>query len=156
MSRPSKRSRREDPEAFSSTTSGGRAAKPIHAPLPPLQVTKSVDLNFRSLSTCNRCRIRKHRCDQRLPICANCEKVGVLCIGYDPVTKKEIPRRYRSQCILLTATRAPFDIGDIAMFITSRRAWRRWSPSSTSSGFRIPQQTSLPRMRQPIVPAILP
>lgn len=50
--------------------------------------------NFRNVSACNRCRLRKNRCDQRLPSCASCAKVGVACVGYDPITKKEIPRRY--------------------------------------------------------------
>ncbi len=49
--------------------------------------------NFRNVSACNRCRLRKNRCDQGLPSCASCEKAGVPCVGYDPITKKEIPRR---------------------------------------------------------------
>ena len=50
--------------------------------------------NFRNVSACNRCRLRKNRCDQRLPSCASCEKANVKCVGYDPITKREIPRRY--------------------------------------------------------------
>ncbi|KHN98135.1 positive regulator of purine utilization [Metarhizium album ARSEF 1941] len=50
--------------------------------------------NFRNVSACNRCRLRKNRCDQELPSCASCAKVGVACVGYDPITKKEIPRSY--------------------------------------------------------------
>lgn len=50
--------------------------------------------NFRNVSACNRCRLRKNRCDQKLPSCASCAKAGVACVGYDPITKKEIPRRY--------------------------------------------------------------
>lgn len=50
--------------------------------------------NFRNVSACNRCRLRKNRCDQRLPSCASCAKAGVACVGYDPITKKEIPRSY--------------------------------------------------------------
>lgn len=49
--------------------------------------------NFRNVSACNRCRLRKNRCDQRLPSCASCEKANVKCVGYDPITKREIPRR---------------------------------------------------------------
>lgn len=49
--------------------------------------------NFRNVSACNRCRLRKNRCDQKLPSCASCEKANVACVGYDPITKKEIPRR---------------------------------------------------------------
>lgn len=50
--------------------------------------------NFRNVSACNRCRLRKNRCDQRLPSCVSCEKAGVACVGYDPITKREIPRSY--------------------------------------------------------------
>ncbi|KAH7149973.1 fungal-specific transcription factor domain-containing protein [Dactylonectria estremocensis] len=50
--------------------------------------------NFRNVSACNRCRLRKNRCDQKLPSCASCAKAGVACVGYDPITKKEIPRSY--------------------------------------------------------------
>ncbi|KAJ5268012.1 hypothetical protein N7524_006052 [Penicillium chrysogenum] len=49
---------------------------------------------FRSVSACNRCRLRKHRCDQRLPRCESCEKANVRCVGYDPLTKQEVPRSY--------------------------------------------------------------
>ncbi|CAG8241283.1 unnamed protein product [Penicillium salamii] len=49
---------------------------------------------FRNVSACNRCRLRKNRCDQRLPRCQTCEKAGVRCVGYDPITKREIPRSY--------------------------------------------------------------
>ncbi|KAL2002791.1 hypothetical protein VTN02DRAFT_5950 [Thermoascus thermophilus] len=49
---------------------------------------------FRNVSACNRCRLRKNRCDQRLPRCLSCEKAGVRCVGYDPITKREIPRSY--------------------------------------------------------------
>src|SRR3954451_12314759 len=50
--------------------------------------------SFRNVSACNRCRLRKNRCDQKLPSCASCEKAGVKCVGYDPITKREIPRRF--------------------------------------------------------------
>lgn len=50
--------------------------------------------SFRNVSACNRCRIRKHRCDQRLPRCESCEKAQVRCVGYDPLTKQEVPRSY--------------------------------------------------------------
>lgn len=59
--------------------------------------------NFRNVSACNRCRLRKNRCDQKLPSCASCAKAGVACVGYDPITKKEIPRRY----VVLAAIHCP-------------------------------------------------
>jgi len=34
--------------------------------------------SFRNVSACNRCRLRKNRCDQRLPACVSCEK-AVCC-----------------------------------------------------------------------------
>jgi hypothetical protein len=49
--------------------------------------------NFRNVSACNRCRLRKNRCDQKLPSCNSCAKANVACVGYDPITKKQIPRR---------------------------------------------------------------
>jgi hypothetical protein len=55
--------------------------------------TGQTSSSFRNVSACNRCRLRKNRCDQRLPSCASCEKAGVKCVGYDPITKREIPRR---------------------------------------------------------------
>lgn len=60
--------------------------------------------SFRNVSACNRCRLRKNRCDQRLPSCVSCEKAGVACVGYDPITKKEIPRRY-TECRYLSSKR---------------------------------------------------
>ncbi|KAF1737346.1 Positive regulator of purine utilization [Beauveria bassiana] len=54
----------------------------------------SQSSNFRNVSACNRCRLRKNRCDQKLPSCASCAKASVACVGYDPITKKEIPRSY--------------------------------------------------------------
>ena len=68
--------------ASSTTASPSVAAKP------------GQSSNFRNVSACNRCRLRKNRCDQKLPSCASCAKAGVACVGYDPITKKEIPRRY--------------------------------------------------------------
>ena len=50
--------------------------------------------SFRNVSACNRCRLRKNRCDQKLPACSSCEKAKVKCVGIDPITKREIPRAY--------------------------------------------------------------
>ena len=50
--------------------------------------------SFRNVSACNRCRQRKNRCDQKLPSCSSCEKARVKCVGFDPLTKREIPRTY--------------------------------------------------------------
>ncbi|KAG8405547.1 hypothetical protein J3458_022194 [Metarhizium acridum] len=50
--------------------------------------------NFRNVSACSRCRSRKNRCDHRLPRCTSCAKVGAACVGYDVLTKRELPRSY--------------------------------------------------------------
>ena len=60
----------------------------------PPHSTASATSAFRNVSACNRCRIRKNRCDQRLPACSTCEKAHQRCVGYDPTTKREIPRSY--------------------------------------------------------------
>ncbi|EME46127.1 transcription factor domain-containing protein [Dothistroma septosporum NZE10] len=72
--------------------------------------------NFRNVSACNRCRNRKNRCDQKLPKCTNCEKARVRCVGFDPVSKREIPRSYvyyletrvRNLEAILSASSLPF------------------------------------------------
>jgi hypothetical protein len=48
---------------------------------------------FRNISACNICRSSKQSCDQKLPRCGNCERSDSKCVGFDPVTKREIPRR---------------------------------------------------------------
>ncbi|KAK8159962.1 fungal-specific transcription factor domain-containing protein [Phyllosticta citribraziliensis] len=63
-------------------------------PPPPTSSSSPAVSSFRNVSACNRCRLRKNRCDQRLPACASCEKARVKCVGYDPITKQEIPRSY--------------------------------------------------------------
>ncbi|KAL6715111.1 hypothetical protein ACLMJK_007372 [Lecanora helva] len=60
----------------------------------PTSAPASNSSSFRNVSACNRCRLRKNRCDQNLPACVSCEKAGVKCVGFDPITKKEIPRTY--------------------------------------------------------------
>ena len=60
----------------------------------PSDSNASASSSFRNVSACNRCRLRKNRCDQSLPACTSCEKAGVKCVGFDPITKREIPRTY--------------------------------------------------------------
>ncbi|OCK83603.1 hypothetical protein K432DRAFT_276525, partial [Lepidopterella palustris CBS 459.81] len=43
---------------------------------------------------CNRCRLRKKRCDQHLPACGSCEKARARCVGYNPVSQREVLRSY--------------------------------------------------------------
>jgi hypothetical protein len=96
---PHKRARHTSPER------GGGGVKPTSpTSLEDAEITGSAVVSagggkagqsssFRNVSACNRCRLRKNRCDQRLPSCASCEKASVKCVGYDPITKREIPRR---------------------------------------------------------------
>src|SRR5690242_10653904 len=56
--------------------------------------SSSAASSFRNVSACNRCRLRKNRCDQRLPSCASCDKAAVKCVGYDTITKRETPRSH--------------------------------------------------------------
>ena len=97
---PQKRAR------LSSSSAGVNEAQPFHpSTTPPALTSHSSSLSsaphpnttsssFRNVSACNRCRVRKNRCDQNLPACSPCEKVGVKCTGFDPITKREIPRTY--------------------------------------------------------------
>lgn len=48
----------------------------------------------RSISACQRCRLKKIKCDHHFPKCLKCEKIGVECIGLDPATGREVPRSY--------------------------------------------------------------
>lgn len=48
----------------------------------------------RSISACQRCRLKKIRCDQNFPKCSKCDKARVECIGLDPATGREVPRSY--------------------------------------------------------------
>ncbi|KAL2754298.1 hypothetical protein ACRALDRAFT_2028751 [Sodiomyces alcalophilus JCM 7366] len=106
--RPSKRPRQSHDEDDVSPTSTGKEQSPVadqNGGGPVRLENKGAKTGgagsvthqtstFRNVSACNRCRLRKNRCDQKLPACASCAKVGVACVGYDPITKKVIPRSY--------------------------------------------------------------
>ncbi|KAI4870034.1 hypothetical protein F4820DRAFT_443515 [Hypoxylon rubiginosum] len=94
---PSKRQRASSPEKDSPSSVNGGPTSPTEPSLhdgagPSSKIGQSS--SFRNVSACNRCRLRKNRCDQKLPSCASCEKARVACVGYDPITKREIPRSY--------------------------------------------------------------
>ncbi|KAM7188197.1 Fungal specific transcription factor domain containing protein [Rhypophila sp. PSN 637] len=98
---PSKRMRQSSPDKDSPTSlpSGGATSPPTNDLLADGSGSQGAgkvgqSSSFRNVSACNRCRLRKNRCDQKLPSCASCEKAGVACVGYDPITKREIPRSY--------------------------------------------------------------
>lgn len=91
------------------------------APASPPHNAATATSAFRNVSACNRCRVRKNRCDQQLPACSACTKAQVRCVGYDPITKREIPRSYvyfletRLNYFedLLTMHNVPFDPAEI-------------------------------------------
>ncbi|EPS45489.1 hypothetical protein H072_536 [Dactylellina haptotyla CBS 200.50] len=89
-----KRRRRESPSDSESHNSPPAPTSATQVNPPQTQLSGAT--SFRSVTACNRCRLRKNRCDQRIPACTQCEKVGVKCVGYDPITKREIPRSYVS------------------------------------------------------------
>ncbi|KAK4662767.1 hypothetical protein QC763_603420 [Podospora pseudopauciseta] len=108
LQHPSKRMRQSSPgpdkDSPASLSLSAGANSPLATPTHehPLSAAGGLDgsakvgqsSSFRNVSACNRCRLRKNRCDQKLPSCASCEKAGVACVGYDPITKREIPRSY--------------------------------------------------------------
>lgn len=69
------------------------ATNPNITAISPLNTSAAISA-FRNVSACDRCRKRKNRCDQQLPACAACSKVGSRCVGIDPITKQQIPRSY--------------------------------------------------------------
>ncbi|KAJ5245441.1 hypothetical protein N7489_005537 [Penicillium chrysogenum] len=83
-----------DPATNTAPKPSARTAEPSISPAHSTAAPASSASSFRNVSACNRCRLRKNRCDQRLPRCQSCEKAGVRCVGYDPITKREIPRSY--------------------------------------------------------------
>ena len=81
------------PESYPSHD--GNSPAKSYTSAPPAHHNNATNASsFRNVSACNRCRIRKNRCDQNLPACSSCEKAGVKCVGFDPITKREIPRTY--------------------------------------------------------------
>jgi hypothetical protein len=83
---------RDNPSTSAAVPSTSPALSAAHSSTTAASTASSS--SFRNVSACNRCRLRKNRCDQRLPRCQSCEKAGVRCVGYDPITKREIPRSY--------------------------------------------------------------
>ena len=91
MSSGTKRARLSTEESFDSLGHSSYTPNPTSA---PTNINSNTSSSFRNVSACNRCRLRKNRCDQNLPACTSCEKAGVKCVGFDPITKREIPRTY--------------------------------------------------------------
>lgn len=119
---PSKRQRASSPDKDSPSSGNGGPTSPtehLHDGVGQSSKTGQSS-SFRNVSACNRCRLRKNRCDQKLPSCASCEKARVACVGYDPITKREIPRRL-VPC-LSSVLRLVELILPLAMYTTWKRA----------------------------------
>ncbi|KAL6949868.1 hypothetical protein ACO0QE_000532 [Hanseniaspora vineae] len=48
----------------------------------------------RVIASCQRCRLKKVRCDNQFPSCTRCAKMNLSCVSIDPATGREIPRSY--------------------------------------------------------------
>ncbi|KAF2853263.1 hypothetical protein T440DRAFT_477079 [Plenodomus tracheiphilus IPT5] len=94
--------------------------------------------SFRNVSACNRCRLRKNRCDQRLPSCASCDKASVRCVGYDPITKREIPRSY----VFFLETRVAYLETLLAEHAIDFQPADDFNPAFAPNGLVPPQPTS--------------
>ncbi|KAL6246907.1 hypothetical protein RBB50_006214 [Rhinocladiella similis] len=125
-----------------------QADEPSLAPTKsPPHSSVSATSAFRNVSACNRCRVRKNRCDQRLPACSTCEKANVRCVGYDPITKREIPRSYVYYLEtrlayfeqLLKANGVSFNAGEVYGPETKELGDAGQSPASTKTAWLGPQ-----------------
>ncbi|KAI4145059.1 MAG: hypothetical protein LQ340_006440 [Diploschistes diacapsis] len=88
---PNKRPRPDSPQSVHIPPNAYQNSEPA---LSSSHAHASAASSFRNVSACNRCRLRKNRCDQNLPSCASCDKAKVRCVGFDPISKREIPRAY--------------------------------------------------------------
>lgn len=50
--------------------------------------------NTRSIAACQRCRLKKIKCDQNFPKCSKCAKAHMECVVIDPATGREVSRSY--------------------------------------------------------------
>lgn len=48
----------------------------------------------RRIPACQRCRLRKTKCDSQVPSCSNCVKAGVECVNYDKILGRAWARSY--------------------------------------------------------------
>ncbi|KAF7557388.1 hypothetical protein G7Z17_g643 [Cylindrodendrum hubeiense] len=46
------------------------------------------------MQACDRCHVRKTRCDRRIPQCGACEKAGAPCVHADKLRQRNLPRGY--------------------------------------------------------------
>ena len=57
----------------------------------------SKDAAVTKIPACQRCRVKKIKCDQNFPKCLKCAKIGAECIVFDPVVGREVLRLYTLQ-----------------------------------------------------------
>ncbi|CAN3367554.1 pyrimidine pathway regulatory protein 1 [Diutina catenulata] len=57
----------------------------------------SKDAAVTKIPACQRCRVKKIKCDQNFPKCSKCAKIGAECIVFDPVVGREVSRSYTLQ-----------------------------------------------------------
>ncbi|ODV74529.1 GAL4-like domain-containing transcription factor CYBJADRAFT_119753, partial [Cyberlindnera jadinii NRRL Y-1542] len=48
----------------------------------------------RTSQACDRCRIKKIKCDGKIPSCTNCLNIGYNCQTSDKLTRRAFPRGY--------------------------------------------------------------
>ncbi|KAI4258937.1 MAG: hypothetical protein L6R42_004836, partial [Xanthoria sp. 1 TBL-2021] len=89
-----KRARTDDSSTPGPNVPSTPSGPDIPSPSSDLTANNASSTTFRNVSACHRCRLRKNRCDQNLPACSLCAKAGAKCVGFDPITKREIPRTY--------------------------------------------------------------
>ena len=89
-----KRARTDDSSLYELGAPAAASVSDIPSSSSNLTVNTVSSTTFRNVSACHRCRLRKNRCDQSLPACSLCAKAGARCVGFDPITKREIPRTY--------------------------------------------------------------
>lgn len=61
---------------------------------PPLKKQAAGAGVVRQIAACQRCRLKKVKCDHNFPKCTRCAKAGLACVGMDPATGREVPRSY--------------------------------------------------------------
>lgn len=69
-------------------------ATPLVGKPPKAEKFADLDKAVRTIGVCQRCRVKKTKCDRQLPQCLRCLKAKVPCFSMDPVTGQEIPRSY--------------------------------------------------------------
>lgn len=56
------------------------------------QPNEDKDKIIRLITACMRCRQKKVKCDRKFPKCSSCDKIGLDCVIWDPITGKQMSR----------------------------------------------------------------